>query len=151
MLTLNPCVTVPLGPAIFLESALLTAVNVLLPWAEGGLVCPDESIVPVVLLPPGTLSTAHATLVLVVPTTVATKALKTLPAETVAVAGETVTLIGPPEPGLLLRPKPPQLARNVSKVSTTTRRGKDATGALNCFTTDTSSTYTHQCSALQAC
>jgi hypothetical protein len=98
--------------------------------------------VPVVLLPPGTLSTIHATLVLVVPTTVATKALKMLPVETVAVAGETVTLIGPLEPGLLLLPKPAQLARNVSKARTTTKR-RNATGALNCFTTDTSSTYTH--------
>lgn len=102
-------------------------------------------------MPPGTLSTIHATLVLVVPTTVATKALKVLPAETVAVAGETVTLTGPLEPGLLLLPKPPQLARNVSKASTMTRRRNDATGALNCFTADTLSTYTHQCGAFQAC
>jgi hypothetical protein len=105
--------------------------------------------VPVVLLPPGTLSTIHATLVLLVPTTVATKALKMLPAETVAVAGETVTLIGPLEPGLLLLPTPPQLARNVSKASTMTRIN-DVTGALNCFTTDTSSLYTLKQSASRA-
>jgi hypothetical protein len=77
------------------------------------------------------LSTIHVTLVLLVPTTVATKALKTLPAETVAVAGETVTLIGPLAPGLPL-PSPPQPLRKVEIKGS--RRRKKTTGALNCFT-----------------
>ena len=83
------------------------------------------------LLPPATLSIIQVTLVFVVPTTVATKALKTPPVETVAVAGATVTLIEPFDPGLLL-PTPPQPASKVS-----VKRKNNATGALNWFTTYT--------------
>ena len=97
-------------------------------------------MVPVVLLPPATLSTSQVTLVLAVPATVATKALKTLPAETVAVAGETVTLTGPLAPGLPL-PSPPQPARKVDMTGSTTKTQKTA-GALNCFTKNTLSLYT---------
>lgn len=87
-------------------------------------------MVPVVALPPATLSTIQETLVFVVPVTVATNALKVLPAETVADAGETVTVTGPLAPGLLLRPRPPQPVMKKSTVRNTTE-----SGALNCFTT----------------
>src|SRR5690349_7778290 len=93
---------------------------------------------PVVLLPPGTLSTIQVTPVLVLPVTVATKALKTLPTETLTVAGATVTLMGPLAPGLPL-PRPPQPASKMNMESMTKR--DNTNGALNFFRTYTSSLY----------
>jgi hypothetical protein len=104
-------------------------------------------MVPVVLLPPGTLSTIQVTPVLVVPVTVATKALKTLPMETLTVAGATVTLMGPLAPGLPL-PRPPQPESKMNMESMTKR--DNTNGALNFFTTYTSSLYLH-CITLQGC
>src|SRR5215469_13879232 len=85
-------------------------------------------MVPTELLPPATVSTSQFTAVLEVLETVATKALNTVPVLTVAVAGETVTVMlegggGGVGATVVDEPPPAQPARIIRKKEIKTEKG----------------------------
>jgi hypothetical protein len=117
-------VTAPLAVAEELAALIARTVTVLFAGtAAGAVYMPDALIVPVAELPPVTPFTCQVTAVFDVPDTVALKDC-VAPARTLALAGDTFTVMPDPDGGVLeLEPEELVVPVQPASIATTTRNG----------------------------